>query len=468
MRRSLLGLLLLCLAALPARAHFLWLLPPDDGKGAVRLVFSDTLAPDDADLLARVKHAKAFSVGADGKAAAVEFTQKDDALVLGAAGDGPRVFGASCRYGVVQRGDAPPFLLHYYAQTWTGPRPRDVDRILGTVAGRLDLVIVPGQKEAPPAVRVVYKGKPVAGAEVVLRVPGEKQPVTLETDAEGTFRLRRPSGPGLYGIRARMIQKQEGEHDGKKYKEVRHYATLVFAHGPPAKDKPDRETEETDGDGPARKGAKEDPAASKLLADARAARANWENFPGFAAELEVNVDGKVTRGRVDVDAKGKVTLSGITDPAVLRETQRHLSSIVGHRLDNSADLKTPCAFGDVFSQDAEHPLGRAVRVLNDEFHSSYRVRDRQIILVNRTMRDSRFTIAVMENRLNDEKQFLPASYVVNTWDLKTEALKSSQTFHQEWVRVGRYDLPSSVMVVTATGDGKLAARRLKLSDHKLK
>src|SRR5262245_7185615 len=198
MRRSLLGLLLLGLAALPARAHFLWLLPPEDGKGAVRMVFSDTLAPDDADLLARVKHARAFSVGADGKAAPAEFTQKDDALVLAPAGGGPRVFGASCRYGVLQRGEAPPFLLHYYAQTWTGGRPGDIDRVLGAVAERLDLVIVPVLKDGPAAGRVVYKGKPVAGAEVVLRVPGEKQPVTVETDAGGTFRLRRPSGPGLY------------------------------------------------------------------------------------------------------------------------------------------------------------------------------------------------------------------------------------------------------------------------------
>src|SRR5439155_20362585 len=110
----------------------------------------------------------------------------------------------------------------------------------------------------------------------------------------------------------------------------------------------------------------------------------------------------------------------------------------------------------------------ALRVLNEEFHSSYRVRDRQIIVVNRTMPGSRFTIIVLENRVNQEKQFLPRSYVVNTWDLKTDALKSSQTFHQRWTRVGKYDLPSGILVVTASSDGKLASRRLKLSNHKLK
>jgi len=210
---------------------------------------------------------------------------------------------------------------------------------------------------------------------------------------------------------------------------------------------------------------KEDPAATKLLADARTARASWHNFPGLTADLEVNVDGRIIKGQVDVDAKGKVTLSGIDDPTLARETSRQLKSVVDHRLDDGGDLKTPCAFAD---DNVHHPLGRAIRVLNDEFHSSYRIRGREVIVVNRTVSGARFTITVIENRLNEEKQYPPACYVVNYWDLKSDALKRSQAFHQEWTRVGKFDLPSGVMVVTATPDGKLAARHLKLSNHKLK
>src|SRR5262249_24905228 len=46
-----------------------------------------------------------------------------------------------------------------------------------------------------------------------------------------------------------------------------------------------------------------DPAATKLLAEARAARALYHNFPGFSADIEVNLDGKATRGRVEVSDK---------------------------------------------------------------------------------------------------------------------------------------------------------------------
>jgi hypothetical protein len=72
----------------------------------------------------------------------------------------------------------------------------------------------------------------------------------------------------------------------------------------------------------------------------------------------------------------------------------------------------------------------------------------------------------MENKLNAEKQFLPSCYVVNTWDLKTDVLKSSETHHQAWTRLDKFDLPLGVTVVTAT-NGKLEARGIKLSNHKL-
>jgi hypothetical protein len=203
------------------------------------------------------------------------------------------------------------------------------------------------------------------------------------------------------------------------------------------------------------------PEATRLLADARAARATWVGFPGFKADVEVNVDGKAVAGKVEVDAKGKVTLHLEGDAK--NWARRTLESIVGHRLDNSAALNTPCAFVD---EVKTHPLGRAIRVLEDEFHSSYRIRDRQVIVVNRQAGPVRFSITVMENRQSAEKRFLPACYVVNTWDAKTDTLKSSATHHNTWQRVGKFDLPRSAMVVTATG-GKLEARSIKLSKVEL-
>jgi hypothetical protein len=205
-----------------------------------------------------------------------------------------------------------------------------------------------------------------------------------------------------------------------------------------------------------------DPEATRLLADARAARARWDSFPGFTADLEVNLDGQVARGTVRVNAKGKVALD-LADPAAQAWAKPMLASVVGHRLDGGDGAQTPCAFLD---ENTTHPLGRALRVLNDEFHSSYRIRDRQVLVVNRQMKDSRFSIAVLENVQNEEKQFLPACFVVNSWNLKADSLRSSETHHQTWRRVGRFDLPLATIVVTAEA-GKSQARSLKLTNHQL-
>jgi hypothetical protein len=226
---------------------------------------------------------------------------------------------------------------------------------------------------------------------------------------------------------------------------------------------------------------KADPTATKLLAEARAARALWGGFPGFTAAIEINHDGKRVQGHVDVDAKGHVRLK-VPGGEAQTWAKQQLASLVGHRLDSGGDRQTPCAF---VGNNTEHPLGRAVRVLGDEMHSSFRIRDRQILEVNRHMSDSRFTITVLENRVTPEKKFLPASFVVNTWDVHGGRLRSSEAHHTTWVRVGHFDLPQTLTVVTAlpgspasgtaatgtapaaNGGGSLQARSLKLSGHHL-
>jgi len=261
------------------------------------------------------------------------------------------------------------------------------------------------------------------------------------------------NGAGRYALRVRHTEDRKGNLDGKKYEEVRSYATLTFTVR--------KESTGASGRDAAPTKLKEDPQASKLLADARAARANWEDFPGFTADVEVNFDGKTEKGSVKVSSSGKVELT--MEGEHKDWTRTTLSSIVGHRLSDGTTLNTPCAFADDVK---DHPLGRAIRVLNDEYHSSYRIRDRQVIEVNRAMGDMRFTITVLENRQNAEKQFLPSTYVVNTWDLKSDALRSSVSFFHTWQRVGKYDLPVTTLSITATA-GKQQAKTLKLANVKL-
>jgi hypothetical protein len=451
MKRLCSALLLLAVAA-PGQAHFVWLLPPAPGeKPTARVVFSDALAPD-GDLVKKVAHTSLFLGDERIKLTPVKAAAGKGALEVAVPGARRQVLLGLCTYGVTARGKAEPYLLRYYAKTFIGPAPK-----VGPDPGewaweKLPLEVVREVGGKAPSCRVLWQGKPLADAEVVLLVPGKEEPVTRKADRAGVFALEAPAKSGVYGVRVGHVDKRAGEHGGKKYRSVRHYATLTFRAdaGPDAAKAPAREEK------PAA-----DPEATKLLADARAARATWKDFPGFTADVEVNVEGKVTTGTVEVSPKGAVKLKLEGEHASW--ARRTLESVVGHRLDGGAAADTPCAFADDVK---DHPLGRAIRVLNDEFHSSYRIRDRQVIVVNRQAGPVRFTITVTENHRSAEGRFLPACYVVNTWDLKSNALKSSVAHHQTWRRVGAFDLPLAATAVSATA-GAQEARRFTLSNHRL-
>jgi hypothetical protein len=453
-------LALLLAVAAPVHGHFVWFLPSPKPGVPARVVFSDGPYPDRPELLKKIAHTELFFVDAHGQTTPVKLTENKDAFdVTLSPGAGAGWLGGICRYGVTQRGQTEPFLLLYYPKTvvGTGADGAAMHKALEPACDKQPLQVVAGEGHA---VRVLWHGNPLGGAEVAVSMPGQEKPVEGKTDADGNFALQKPSANGLIGIRVGHVENTPGELDGKKYKSVKHYATLTLpfdtamvkagasANANAAKSNGATQTE--------------DPAATKLLADARAARANWENFPGFTAELEVNFDGKVEKGTATVDAKGKVAVQ-VGDPAASAWAKRMLGSIVGHRLDDGTDLHTPCAFADTV---ADHPLGRAIRVLNDEFHSSYRIRDKQVIEVNRAMKDTRFTITVLENRLNAEHKYLPATYVVNYWDLKTGGLQRAEAHHQTWQHVGRFDLPLGANVVTSLPE-KQETKALTLSNIRL-
>jgi hypothetical protein len=442
-------LLLLLGVGAPARAHFVWILPPAPGEGGkahqARVVFSDRLAPDRDELLVRIHESRFLVRDGEGKDRAVTPTEGEGFRAIAVPGGKSADVGAVCTYGIVKRGETEPFLLHYYARTTTGP-----GKAKPWPAMALDVVAEPTEKGL--AVRVLWKGKALPGAEVVVHGPGEGAAREYTTDKEGRVVLDKFSRTGLYGVRARHIEKRPGTFKGHKYQTVRHYATWTV-HFRGAEKKPA---------GVAAGERKEDPAATHLLAKAREARHTWNDFRGFSAFLEVNHDGKVSRGRVEVSASGGVRVT-LKDEEAAAWAKRTLGSVVAHRLSSAPSQKTPCAFAD---DNKEHPLGRAIRVLDDEFHSSYRIRDRQIIVVNRTMRDSRFTITVLRNQRTREGKFLPAFYVVNTWDRKTGALTGSSAHRNEWVRVGAFPLPGKVIVVTA-GRNEQQTWELRLWRHKL-
>ena len=100
------------------------------------------------------------------------------------------------------------------------------------------------------------------------------------------------------------------------------------------------------------------------------------------------------------------------------------------------------------------------------FASSYRIKDRQITVVNRALGRVNLTILTLDSGRNAEGRSLPRSYVVQTWDATTGDLKGVETVQNLWVRVGAFDLPAA-LTATTTSDAGFRIRSVTLSGHRL-
>jgi uncharacterized GH25 family protein len=229
--RYVLPLLLVGFAASVSQAHFIWILPDDPPGTTVRVVFSDALAPDENVPINKIAQTKLFLRDSFGKVTTVDWQKGDRAYTVTLPKDGAVVLGGVCRYGVLKRGGSKPFLLEYF--------PKLVRGGLAALQSPTELLldIVPRDEGR---FQVLFSGKPLAGAEVVVAGPDAKaKPTTLKTDVQGEFQLASRK-PGRYGIRVSQIENTQGTHEGKKYEEVRRYATLVIdiADAVEAKDSP--------------------------------------------------------------------------------------------------------------------------------------------------------------------------------------------------------------------------------------
>jgi len=422
------GALWLSIAAL-AEAHFVWVaIEKDrDGSPVARVWFSELAEPDNAELLDRIARVEVWAMRPSQSPQKLSLSK----LVEGEGGcltaplpaDATSLAATLC-YGVVTRGGG-PMLLHYHARYLDSA---SLDKP-ATIREGLSLQIVPRPVADGWELQVLFQGQPAAGSEVVTFDPAARE-TKVKTDAEGRVRLTRTKA-GLYSIRARWAWDESGTHEGKPYQQVVHYATLAL-----------RDAE--DGVPAATSASSDRTSAAALLRKARAARAEWKDFPGFEADLTLTTSGRQQTGKVRVDARGEVELQGFHD-ADVRQVRGILRSLVAHRMpEREEDDRVSFA-----SPQEPHPLGELIRLDYDSvMASTYRIDGDVIREVNRKTQDGRFTISVLQVHRNSEGKYLPMFYVVNTWKADG-TLSSSTAVHQTWTRVGAFDLPAMYETVTA-------------------
>jgi hypothetical protein len=432
-RRLLVPALLLAALAAEARAHFPWIRLESgaDRTQRARVVFNELPEVGEPDLSAKVAK---LALQADGRPLGALAPADGGGLAVDLGDRAPAVVEGSIDYGVLARDGQPPFLLVYSARAQARPEPAP--------ASRPDLALVWVESGARPVVRATWRGAPLA--DLAVRVlPDEAEEAEVRTDADGRATLPALATAGA-ALLVKHVEPRAGEHDGKPFREVRHYATLTIAGTPAA------------------------PSADDVLQAAHDARACWgPNFPGFGAAIAVNFGGDSVTGRLDVAPDGALTLDLPEGPA--RDWARsQLRSLVMHRgLDGPTTLDPGATFAE--PETVHHPLGRLIRLGDDAMGSHYRIAGDEIREVNRDAGPVRFSNRVLAVTRNAEGKVLPGSYTVTYRDRQTDALVRVETFHDTWTRVGRLDLPATHTQINAAADAKAPeVRQLVLSDHRLK
>jgi uncharacterized GH25 family protein len=207
------------LLATSVQAHFVFLVPSADGTKA-KAILSDSLEPDSRVEIAKIESTKLFVRRAGSSDASISSKVANHALEFSVPGEGARQIYGITDYGVLQRAEGKPFMLQYLSKAIIG----DYANVepLGKAAA---VEIVPVRSADGVRFRVLAGGKPAADAEVHLIAPADSEPKTVKTDSDG---MTPPfKSKGQYGLRTLKSEVKTGELAGKKYEEIRRYATLV-------------------------------------------------------------------------------------------------------------------------------------------------------------------------------------------------------------------------------------------------
>lgn len=212
---------------------------------------------------------------------------------------------------------------------------------------------------------------------------------------------------------------------------------------------------------------KADPAAWNLLKSTRETSQSFPaNFAGVTVNIVLNDNGKVAKGTLSYEAgkSGELKVEGLDE-----DTKSWLNdqamSVIAHRRGGDfakGDGRHPITFGE----DDNSPADRRV-VLNDSMKSSYRVRNGQVVEVDRTMGMDHFTITVLETTKTPDGKFLPRHFTITYFDAKSGALKRSEAFTDEYKQVDGIWFPASRRVVRAE-NGNVITRVIEFHNPKIR
>ena len=216
----------LSLVAAPVDGHFPWLVVEPGGR--VLYFFGENLAERTYKLPPGIAKANVRTIGENGKTKKIAFREvtTDDFVGLASIDsiEKDRVVLSEATYGLYHGS-----CLKYYARHQAGKLPTG-RRGLGSSELHLPLDVELVDNGSGIDVYVVWKGKPLAGADVHLFCEEGHEEGTAATDKQGKVSFdSNQVEDGLNGIMVgHTVKGEAGEFDGERFESTSHYLTATF------------------------------------------------------------------------------------------------------------------------------------------------------------------------------------------------------------------------------------------------
>ena len=207
----------------------------------------------------------------------------------------------------------------------------------------------------------------------------------------------------------------------------------------------------------------EDPRARELLRRAFDNTSRWpDGFGGFEADLSINVNGNVTKGKVTVKSSKEVEVS-FPNEDLKKWAQGQISMIATHRDPRNFDVSDG-KYSLSFAGEENHPQGPRIRI-GDSMGSTYRIKDDRITQINRKMPYVAFTINVEDSAFTQDDKYLTTRYTVYYFSPKDGSLSNVESFSDTHVRISDADLPATRRIISYE-NGEMITRTINFTNHK--
>ncbi|MEM9381622.1 MAG: kelch repeat-containing protein [Planctomycetota bacterium] len=219
-RCALLCAVLLAAFSQQAFAHFVWVVtsPRASGSPSVQVYFGETPKPGDPGLLSYIEDVELMLLTASGEARPVSLEKAEASMVSRMALEGGVVLG-SRDLGEMERGGT-RFALKYHFKA--GPEYGSSAWIATETDEHLPLDVVPQRGPGGDLVlQVLWKGQPLAGAEIVHSTLDAPSTKAVSGD-DGTYTVSGPKA-GTHAVRVK-----HAPEDPTAEVPARHYTTLTF------------------------------------------------------------------------------------------------------------------------------------------------------------------------------------------------------------------------------------------------